>query len=125
MNPYYVVFFSTAISQRLKKVIEIYKNAGYINENIENVSGRNLGIILANGMINLSKELNFPITLKDVVGYTVEHKMRCLEAAKDPTLESKLKNMPVPMSSNDVDLYMKSVLDAAECGDMNLIKNMY
>ena len=125
LNPYYVVFFSTAISQRLKKVIEIYKNAGYINENIENVSGRNLGIILANGMINLSKELNFPITLKDVVGYTVEHKMRCLEAAKDPTLESKLKNMPVPMSSNDVDLYMKSVLDAAECGDMNLIKNMY
>lgn len=123
MNPYYVVFFSTVIKQRLKKVARIYKKAGYIEEDIENMMGRELGIALAKGMIRLSKTLNFPIILKDVPGYTENHKKKCLEAAKDPKLESKLKNMPVPMSSMDVDLYMRLVLEAAECGDMNLIKN--
>lgn len=124
MNPYYVVFFSTAIVQRLKKVAQIYKKAGYIEEDIENMTGRELGMALAKGMIRLSEVLDFPITLRDVAGYTEAHKMRCLEAAKDPKLESKLKNMPVSMTSADVDLYMRLVLEAAECGDMDLIDNM-
>jgi len=124
MNPYYVVFFSTSISERLREVGNIYKKAGYIDEDIDNLNGRELGLAVANGMINLSKAIGFPTTLKEVPGYTEEHKMKCIEAAKDPKLESKLKNMPIPMQSTDVDDYMKPVLEAAECGDMSKIKNL-
>ena len=125
MNPYYVVLFSTAVAPRLKKVARIYKNSGYIEEDIECITGHELGIVLANGMIRLSKDLGFPVTLKEVAGYTETYKMKCLEAARDPKLESKLKNMPIPMTLADVDLYMKAVLDAAESGDMSMIQKVY
>ena len=124
MNPYYVVFFSTSISERLKEVGDIYKKAGYIEEDIDKLSGRDLGLAVAKGMIKLSKDIGFPTTLKEVPGYTEAHKIKCLEAAKDPKLESKLKNMPVPMKSTDVDDYMKPILEAAESGDMTKIKNL-
>ena len=124
MNPYYVVFFSTSISERLKEVGNIYKKAGFIDEDIDKLSGRDLGLAVAKGMIKLSKDIGFPTTLKEVPGYTEAHKIKCLEAAKDPKLESKLKNMPVPMKSTDVDDYMKPILEAAESGDMTKIKNL-
>lgn len=123
MNPYYVVFFSTTIGHRLKKVASIYKKAGYIDGDIAFLEGRDLGLALAGGMIKLSKDIGFPISLKEVPGYKEAHKIKCLEAAKDPKLESKLKNMPVPMTSADVDQYMAPILEAAEEGDMNRIKN--
>ena len=66
MNPYYVVFFSTSISERLREVGNIYKKAGYIDEDIDNLNGRELGLAVAKGMINLSKAIGFPTTLKEV-----------------------------------------------------------
>lgn len=124
MNPYYVVFFSTVIGERLKKVGKIYRQAGYIPEDIEPLNGREMGLALAKGMIRLSEDIGFPTTLKNVPGYTEAHKKKCLQAAKDPKLDSKLKNMPVPLSAADIDEYMGSVLEAAESGDMRKIKNM-
>jgi len=124
MNPYYVVFFSPKIENRLRSIGRIYKNAGYINKDLDALCGRNLGIAVAEGMISLSEDIGFPTTLKSVSGYTEAHKTKCLEAAKDPKLESKLKNMPVAMSAADVDKYMKSILDAAESGDMGIIENI-
>jgi len=97
MNPYYVVFFSTAIGDRLKKVGKIYKKAGCIKENIERLKGRDLGIAIAKGMIRLSEDIGFPVKLQDVAGYSPDHRIKCLEAAKDPKLASKLKNMPVQL----------------------------
>ena len=49
-----------------------------------------------------------------------------ISAAKNPQLESKLKNMPTPMdtSKGDVDNYMRPVLEAAYSGDFSLIKTM-
>jgi alcohol dehydrogenase len=124
MNPYYVVFFSTRIDERLKKVAQIFANAGYIDQAVDSLKGRDVGIALAEGMLKLFKEIGFPVTLSEVPGFTENHVVRCLEAAKNPKLESKLKNMPVPLSAKDVDEYMGSVLSAAVNGDMRLIKNM-
>lgn len=124
MNPYYVVFFSTVIDKRLKEVGKIYKKAGYITEDLEEFNGRELGLIIAKGMIRLSDDIGFPTTLKAVPGYTETHKRKCLEAAKNSKLESKLKNMPVSLSAKDVDEFMGSVLEAAESGNMRKIKNL-
>ena len=122
LNPYYVVFFSSTIGNRLKDVAKIYKRAGYIDENTEILNGRELGLVVAKGMIKLSEDIGFPTRLKDVSGYTEAHKIKCLEAAKNPKLESKLQNMPIPMLNIDVDEYMGSVLKAAENGDMSEIR---
>jgi alcohol dehydrogenase class IV len=119
-----VVFFSPVIDDRLKKVAKIYKRAGYISEDIEQLSGREVGNALAKGMIRLADDIGFPTTLKAVPGYSEAHKKKCLAAAKDPKLDSKLKNMPVPMTAADIDEYMGSVLEAAESGNMEKIKNM-
>lgn len=122
MNPYYVVLFSSGIGGRLREVGKIYQKAGYLNGDIERLDGRELGEAVAGAMIRLSEDIGFPTTLKAVPGYTETHKKRCLEAAKDPKLESKLKNMPVPITASEVDEYMGSVMEAAESGDMRKIK---
>ena len=124
MNPYYVVFFSTAIEDRLRKVGAIYKKAGYVKADMDKLSGRDLGMAVAEGMIELSKGVGFPTTWEDVPGFSDEYIRRCLSAAKNPKFESKLRNMPVPLSSDKVDEYMGSVLAAAKTGDFSLIRNL-
>jgi alcohol dehydrogenase class IV len=124
MNPYYVVFFSTSIGDRLREVGKIYQKAGYLQEDIESLNGRELGEAVARAMLRLSEDIGFPTTLMAVPGYTEAHKIRCLEAAKNPKLESKLKNMPVPMSAKDIDEYMGSVMEAAESGNLDKIINI-
>ena len=124
MNPYYVVFFAPAIEKRLVEVSKLLAHAGYIEEDPTRLSGRALGMAVSNGMIKYSKEIGFPTTLSEVPGFTEKHIQRCLEAAKNPKLESKLKNMPVPLTAALVDKYMGSILQAAKNGDMSLIMNL-
>ena len=97
MNPYYVVFFAPAIEDRLRKVGAIYRKAGYITEKLDDLQGKALGMAVAGGIIRLSKDIGVPLTLTDVEGFTDAHIDRCLTAAKNPKLDSKLKNMPVPL----------------------------
>ena len=122
LNPYYTVLFAPVIQDQLKIAGAIFKEAGYIKEEIKNLSGKNMGLAVANGMIAFSKDLNFPITLKEA-GATREHIDRMLIAAKNPQLKMKLQNMPTPMDAEkgDVDRLMKPVLDAAFTGDLSLI----
>jgi hypothetical protein len=35
----------------------------------------------------------------------------------------KLQNMPVPMTPETVDTYMRPILDAAASGELSLVKN--
>jgi hypothetical protein len=69
-------------------------------------------------------DVGFPTALKDVPCFSDEHIERCLTAAKNPKFESKLRNMPVPLTADKVDEYMGSVLLAAKNGDFSLIKNL-
>lgn len=124
MNPYYTVFFAPAIQKQLHIVGEIFRKAGYTNSNLENLSGRNLGLAVAEAMLNFSRKIGFPTTLKEVNSFSDEHINRALEAAKNPQLEMKLKNMPVPLSAATVDEYMGPILQAAKTGDLSVIKNM-
>jgi alcohol dehydrogenase len=122
LNPYYTVLFAPVIQDQLKTVGSIFKEAGYIKEEIKSLSGRNLGLAVANGMIAFARDLNFPTTLKEA-GATREHLDRMLTAAKNPQLKMKLQNMPTPMDAEkgDVDRLMKPVLEAAFTGDLTLI----
>ena len=79
---------------------------------------------VANGMVELSRRIGFPTKLTDLEGFTDEHIERALTAAKDPQLDMKLKNMPVPLNADLVDEYMAPILEAAKVGDFSLIKNM-
>jgi alcohol dehydrogenase len=122
LNPYYTVLFAPVIQDQLKTVGTIFKEAGYIKEEIKSLVGRDLGLSVAKGMIAMAKDLNFPTTLKES-GATREHLDRMLMAAKNPQLKMKLQNMPTPMDAEkgDVDRLMKPVLEAAFTGDLSLI----
>jgi alcohol dehydrogenase len=124
MNPYYAVFFSPAIEKQLRLVGGIFQKYGYINENLAKLSGRDLGIAVAKGMAAFSKAIGAPVTLGELPQYNDRYIAKALEAAKDPQLAMKLKNMPVPMSAVNVDEYMGPLLRAAVEGDFSLIKTV-
>jgi alcohol dehydrogenase class IV len=124
MNPYYTVFFAPAIQEQLRTVGRIYRKYGFLDADADRLSGRELGTAVAGAMVAFSRFLGFPTRLCDVEGIGREHIARCLRAAKDPKLEMKLKNMPVPLHADQVDGYMGAVLEAAWSGDFNIVRNM-
>jgi alcohol dehydrogenase len=124
MNPYYTVLFAPAIPGPLKLVGEIFAKAGYTDADIEGLSGRELGVAVADAMISFEKRIGFPATLGEVSGFSEAHIERALTAAKNPQLKMKLENMPVPLTAEMVDEYMGPVLRAAKTGDLSVIKNV-
>jgi alcohol dehydrogenase len=124
MNPYYTVFFAPAIQEPLKLMGKIYRQAGLTTANVESLSGRELGVAVAEAMFELARRIGFPTRLSEVEGFTQGHIERALTAAKNPQLRMKLENMPVPLTAGMVDEYMGPVLEAARDGDVTLIKNV-
>ena len=124
MNPYYTVFFAPAIEPRLRAIGAVYKKAGYTDADLDGLHGRDLGVAVAEAMLAQSDDVGFPKTLNEVPGFTDAHLARALDAAKNPKLETKLKNMPVPLTSDTVDEFMGPVLEAARTGDFSLIQTV-
>jgi alcohol dehydrogenase len=122
LTPYYTVFFAPAVEAKLRKVGAIYRKAGYLTEDLDALSGRELGLAVARAMVALCREVGFPTTLNQVKGFNDEYIDRCLQAAKNPALSSKLQAMPVQLTVSEIDEYMGSVLAAATNGDFSLIK---
>jgi alcohol dehydrogenase len=122
LNPYYTVFFAPAVQAPLQRIGQIYRQAGYTQANIEQLSGRALGLAVAEAMLAFEQRLGFPTTLGQVPGFSTAHIERALAAAKNPQLKMKLENMPVPMTAEMVDEYMGPILQAAASGDLSLIK---
>jgi alcohol dehydrogenase class IV len=122
-NPYYTVFFAPAIEEPLRLLGRVYKEAGLTQANMDSLSGRELGMAVAEAMITLSRRIGFPATLGEVERFTDGHIERALTAAKDPQLKMKLQNMPVPLTAEMVDEYMGPILEAAKDGDLSRIKN--
>jgi alcohol dehydrogenase class IV len=124
MNPYYTVLFAPAIEQPLRLVGSIFKQAGYTDADIESLTGRDLGMAVADAMIAFAKAIGFPVTLDEVPGFADIHVERAMTAAKNPQLKMKLENMPVPLTADMVDEYMGPVLQAARTGNLDIIKNV-
>jgi alcohol dehydrogenase class IV len=124
MNPYYTVFFAPAIEDPLRTVGNIYREAGYTTTNIDRWRGRDLGMAVAEAMLEFAMRIGFPMRLEEVEGFDDEHIERALTAAKDPQLKMKLENMPVPLTAEMVDDYMGPVLQAARDGDLSQIQNV-
>jgi hypothetical protein len=124
MNPYYAVFFAPAIEKQLRLLGAILKRHGYIGEKLEGLSGRDLGAAVAGGLVAFGKAIGAPTTLGELPKWKDGYVDKILEAAKDPQLDMKLKNMPVPLTAATVDEYMGPVIRAAVSGDFSLIKTM-
>jgi Alcohol dehydrogenase, class IV len=123
MNPYYMVYYAPKIEGPLRLIGDIMKWHGYVKEDLGRLSGRDLGIAVARGLVAFSRSIGAPATLGEIAGFTEAHVARALAAAKNPQLEMKLKNMPVPMAASEVDAYMGPILRAAVGGDFSLIRN--
>ncbi|HAX17244.1 MAG TPA: 3-dehydroquinate synthase, partial [Actinobacteria bacterium] len=120
MNPYYTVFFAPSIENKLKKLALIYQE--YTDKDLSRLKGKELGIGIAEAMTEFSRTIGFPVKLSEVEGFTDSHIDKAVEAAKNPQLESKLKNMPVPLTSEEAELYIKPILEAARDGDFSKIR---
>jgi alcohol dehydrogenase len=124
MNPYYTVFFAPAIERPLHSVGRIYQQAGLTRADIEALNGRDLGIAVAEAMLEFARRIGFPTRLKDVKQFGQQHIDRALAAARNPQLKMKLQNMPIPLTSEMIDDYMGPILEAARDGNFSLIKNV-
>ena len=124
MNPYYTVFFVPAIEEPLRLVARIFRQAGLMPKNAEKLTGTELGMAVARAMLGFAGRVGIPTRLRDVEGFSAGHIERALAAAKDPQLKMKLQNMPVPMTAETVDTYMRPILEAAASGDLSLVKNV-
>jgi len=124
LNPYYTVLFAPAIEDALRLVGGIYRDAGLTSTDIDRLSGRDLGIAVAEAMLEFSRRIGFPTQLSEVEGFSRGHIDRALAAAKNPQLRMKLQNMPVPLTASMVDEYMGPVLEAAVDGNLDRIVNV-
>jgi alcohol dehydrogenase len=124
MNPYYTVFFAPAIEDPLRVVGEVFRNVGYIKQDLAPLRGRDLGLAAANGMFAFARAIGFPTTLGEVSGFTRGHIDRALAAAKNPQLRMKLENMPIPMTAEKVEATMGPILEAAATGEVSRIRDL-
>jgi alcohol dehydrogenase len=124
MNPYYMVLFAPVIEKQLRLAGAVFKKYGYINADPASLAGRDLGLAVAQGMIAFARAIKAPATLGELPRWNDGYVEKILAAAKDPQLDMKLKNMPVPLSAAVVDEYMGPVIRAAVHGDFSLIKTM-
>lgn len=124
MNIYYTVFFAPAIEKQLRVIGNVFKEFNYISNDVDQLSGRELGLVVAKGMVNFAEEIDFPTKLSDLEDFDDKYIARALEAAKNPQLKMKLKNMPISLNPSLVDEYMRPILEAAKTGDFSLIKNL-
>lgn len=124
LNPYYSVFFAPTIKSSLRTVGDILRKYDLTNEKMGSFNGRELGIAVAKAFFKFYGKIGFPTRLNQIEGFSHNHIEKALTAAKYPELESKLKNMPIPLSTVMVDKYMKPVLEAATNGNLELIKNI-
>jgi len=124
MNPYYAVFFAPAIEKQIRLAGNIFRKYGYISENLDSLRGRDLGIAFAEGMIAFGKAIRAPTTLAELPGWDDPYVDKILTAAKDPQLDMKLKNMPVPLTTAKVDEYLGPIIRAAVNGDLSLIRDL-
>jgi len=123
MNPYYTVLFAGVLERPLRAVGALYRHEGFSSMNFERLQGRELGLAVADAMLDFARRMAFPASLGEVRGFTDEHIRRALAAAKNPQLRMKLENMPIPMRAEDVDEFMGSVLWAAKEGDPARVKS--
>ncbi len=121
LNPYYTLFFSSAVEERVRKVGAIYRKHGHIDKDLDALSSRELGRVVAQGMLSFNRSIGFPTTLGEIQGMEKSVLSRILQTAKDPQLESKLQNMPVPLAPDQVEKYMGPILEAAWDGDLEKI----
>lgn len=123
MNPYYTAFFAPAVGPQLEQLAEMLARLGIIRPPTH-PSPQELGRAVAEGLLAVNRSLGIPTRLADVHGCTAEHMRRALSAARDPQLEMKLRNMPIPMSAGDVDRLMAPILQAAWSGDLSLVPKL-
>ncbi len=124
MNPYYTVFFTPAIEEPLRLLGRIFRQAGLMPKDAEKLTGRELGMAIARAMLEFAGSAGIPTCLNHVEGFNASHIERAIAAAKDPQLKTKLQNMPVPVTAETVDTYMRPILEAAASGNLSLIKNV-
>lgn len=123
MNPYYTVFYGAAVESQLKAVASVLEEYGYMKTGDRALNGRALAEAVANGFLAFNRAIHAPERLADLEGFSEADIERIISAAKDPALSVKLESMPVPITAEEADIYMRPIIRAAMDGDLGRIIN--
>lgn len=124
LNPYYTVYFAPTIHPQLKKLARIFARENLANLVIPSDTEA-LALYVAEGLQQFMRNIDVPVALKDIPGFSQNHIDRALSAAKDPQLRMKMNTMPVPFSPSDIDTSMKSILISAAEGNFNHLRSQF
>ena len=80
--------------------------------------------IILNDWFDSAETSGSMLVENDIEGFTDGNTERAISAAKNPQLEMKLKNMPIPLNVSLLDECMRPILEAAKFGDLSIIKNL-
>lgn len=120
LNPYFLVAFSAAIPRQLTKLAELLRRHQLIAA-LPGKSHSSLAYAVAQGLQNFYRQVGFPLSLKEIPGYSVSHLERLLAMVTNPQLQSKLQNMPRPLTPEEAQNLFSEVLQAAERGDLSAL----
>ncbi|RLE01100.1 MAG: iron-containing alcohol dehydrogenase [Candidatus Aminicenantes bacterium] len=121
LNPYFLVAFSAAIPRQLTKLAELLRRHQLIAV-LPRKSHSSLAYEVAQGLQNFYRQVGFPCNLKEIPGYSASHLERLLAMVTNPQLQSKLQNMPRPLTSEEAQNLFSEVLQAAEKGDLSALR---
>ncbi len=119
LNPYYAVFYQKAIQKQLQVVHAVF--ASHALCTAEHKEGGELAIDTALEMMAFFRYLGAPVALNQIQGFSETYIEKAITAAKDPQLAMKLKNMPVSLDAERVEIYLRPLLRASATGDLSLI----
>jgi len=122
LNPYYTVLFAPRIQEPLRRLAEIFKENGLLEEVVEGLETRELAEMVAKAMMSFMRMIGLPTSLREA-GVSEKYVQKMIKAAKDPQLRMKLQSMPIPMDpeKGDVEKLMEPTLYAAYTGNLHLI----
>lgn len=111
MLPYYLVYYAKnpIVVQKLQAIAKFLK--------IDPAKSKNLGLDVAQAMLNWYKSMGFPTKLKDLEGWKENYLEKALKDAGQN--EMKLKAMPNPVPLEKVKDILGPILEAARDGDLS------
>jgi alcohol dehydrogenase len=123
LNPYYLVFYSTAIENRVAKIANLFVARGFMEAPETKLSGRELGEAAAEAINKFYRTLKIPSRLSEIPNLDENVCSALLEGARKELSKSSFKQLSVGLTLLNTAKYLRLVYQAAFAGDYPIIMN--
>jgi alcohol dehydrogenase len=121
LNPYYLVFYSSAIENKIAKIAEVLKRCGFLSLDANELSLEGLAEAVSDAICDFYKKLNIPSSLSKIESFDENTAAVLREYAKKALVAAGFEQIPVHLDLLNVSKYLRLVYEAAFTGDKTLI----